>query len=78
MLTAFGMYVLSAKAFDYLDDDVRANRRERGVYGLTPALQRLAADPEGLRGILVEGTRFDFGDAPSFARTWAHFGGQGA
>ena len=65
--------MLPSRTFDYLDDDVRANRRCRGVFGLTPALSRLAAD-RGLRAILVEGTRFDFGDARAFAATWATFG----
>lgn len=72
VLTVFGMYVLSPRVFDYLDDDVRANRRVGGTFGLTPALQRLA-DEHGLRGIVVDGTRFDFGSAAAFAHTWSHF-----
>ncbi|KAH8052051.1 hypothetical protein JL722_10498 [Aureococcus anophagefferens] len=72
VLTVFGMYVLPPRVFDYLDDDVRANRRQRGVFGLTSALQR-CADGDGLRGIVVDGTRFDFGDATAFAHTWSKF-----
>ena len=72
VLTVFGMYVLPPRVFDFLDDDVRANRRHRGVFSLTSALQR-CADGDGLRGILVDGTRFDFGDATAFAHTWSHF-----
>ncbi|KAH8075045.1 hypothetical protein JL721_1032 [Aureococcus anophagefferens] len=59
---------LPPRVFDYLDDDVRANRRQRGVFGLTSALQR-CADGDGLRGIVVDGTRFDFGDATAIAHT---------
>ena len=30
-------------------------------------------DGDGLRGIVVDGTRFDFGDATAFAHTWSKF-----
>ena len=65
-LAVFGMYVLEAKIFDYLDEHIRDNRREKGEFQLTSCLDRLRED-EGITGYLVKGQYFDTG-MPEFYR----------
>jgi UTP-glucose-1-phosphate uridylyltransferase/mevalonate kinase len=59
-LTVFGQYILSPEIFDYLDENIRNNFRERGEFQLTSALDRLRK-AEGFMGLVMNGTRYDIG-----------------
>ena len=51
-LTIFGQYVIKPRLFDYLEEHIRNNVRERGEFQLTSALDRLRQEDGflGLRG----------------------------
>jgi UTP--glucose-1-phosphate uridylyltransferase len=59
-LTIFGQYVIKPRLFEYLEEHVRNNVRERGEFQLTSALDRLRQE-DGFLGLVVEGRRFDIG-----------------
>jgi UTP-glucose-1-phosphate uridylyltransferase len=59
-LTVFGLYILRPRVFDYLEEHIRNNVRERGEFQLTSALDRLRKE-EGFYGIVMDGRRFDIG-----------------
>jgi UTP-glucose-1-phosphate uridylyltransferase/mevalonate kinase len=59
-LTIFGQYVLKPRLFDYLEEHIRNNVRQRGEFQLTSALDRLRQE-DGMLGLLVDGRRFDIG-----------------
>jgi UTP-glucose-1-phosphate uridylyltransferase/mevalonate kinase len=59
-LTVFGQYVISPKLFEFLEENIRNNVRERGEFQLTSALDRLRKE-EGFMGLLIDGQRFDIG-----------------
>ncbi len=59
-LTAFGLYVIKPKIFDYLEAHITNNVRERGEFQLTSALDRLRQE-DGFMGILMDGQRYDIG-----------------
>jgi UTP--glucose-1-phosphate uridylyltransferase len=59
-LTVFGQYVLKPRLFDYLEEHIRNNVRQRGEFQLTSALDRLRQE-DGMLGLLVDGRRFDIG-----------------
>ncbi|MEM1170461.1 MAG: sugar phosphate nucleotidyltransferase [Cyanobacteria bacterium P01_H01_bin.35] len=56
----FGMYVLTAKIFDYLEENIKQNTREKGEFQLTSCLDKLQKT-EGMTGYLVKGRCFDTG-----------------
>jgi UTP-glucose-1-phosphate uridylyltransferase/mevalonate kinase len=66
-LTVFGLYILRPGVFDYLEEHIANNVRERGEFQLTSALDRLRKE-EGFYGILMDGRRFDIG-LPDFYLT---------
>jgi UTP-glucose-1-phosphate uridylyltransferase/mevalonate kinase len=72
-LTVFGQYVLKPLLFDYLDEHIRHNVRERGEFQLTSALDRLRQE-DGFQGLIVEGRRFDIGLPHSYIETLMVFG----
>jgi UTP-glucose-1-phosphate uridylyltransferase/mevalonate kinase len=59
-LTVFGQYVLKPRLFDYLEEHIRNNVRQRGEFQLTSALDRLRQE-DGILGLVVDGRRFDIG-----------------
>jgi UTP-glucose-1-phosphate uridylyltransferase/mevalonate kinase len=59
-LTVFGQYVIKPMLFDYLEEHIRNNVRERGEFQLTSALDRLRKE-DGFLGLIIEGQRYDIG-----------------
>jgi len=59
-LTVFGQYVIKPTLFDYLEEHITHNVRERGEFQLTSALDRLRQE-DGFLGQVVDGQRFDIG-----------------
>jgi UTP-glucose-1-phosphate uridylyltransferase/mevalonate kinase len=59
-LTVFGQYIIKPQIFDYLEEHITNNVRERGEFQLTSALDRLRRE-DGFLGLVMEGQRFDIG-----------------
>jgi UTP-glucose-1-phosphate uridylyltransferase/mevalonate kinase len=59
-LTVFGMYIIKPKLFDFLEEHIDNNVRERGEFQLTSALDRLRQE-DGFQGLIIEGRRYDIG-----------------
>jgi UTP-glucose-1-phosphate uridylyltransferase/mevalonate kinase len=59
-LTVFGQYIIKPQIFDYLEEHIKNNVRERGEYQLTSALDRLRQE-NGFLGLVVDGQRYDIG-----------------
>jgi UTP--glucose-1-phosphate uridylyltransferase len=59
-LTVFGQYIIGPQIFDYLEEHIQHNVRERGEFQLTSALDRLRQE-DGFLGLIVDGQRFDIG-----------------
>ena len=71
-LTVFGLYVLAPEVFDYLDENVTNNVRERGEFQLTSCLDRLRRE-QGFLGYVVDGRRFDIGLPDAYRKTLIDF-----
>ena len=71
-LTIFGQYVIKPQLFDYLEEHIRNNVRERGEFQLTSALDRLRQE-DGFQGLIVDGRRFDIGLPEHYLETLATF-----
>ena len=71
-LTVFGQYVIKPKLFEYLEEHVAHNVRERGEFQLTSALDRLRKE-EGFLGLMVDGQRYDLGLPESYLETLQTF-----
>jgi len=67
-LTVFGQYILQPKIFDYLEEHIENNVRERGEFQLTSALERLRKE-SGFLGLIMEGYRFDIGIPSAYLDT---------
>lgn len=72
LLYVFGLYVLAPKIFDYLADNIRSDRRERGEFQLTSCLESLREE-EGMLGYLVKGRCFDIGRPEVYWQTAIDF-----
>lgn len=59
-LTVFGLYIIKPQIFDYLEEHIAHNVRERGEFQLTSALDRLRQE-DGFLGLIMEGRRYDIG-----------------
>lgn len=59
-LTVFGQYIIKPRIFDYLEEHIRNNVRERGEFQLTSALDRLRQE-DGFLGLMIDGQRYDIG-----------------
>jgi UTP-glucose-1-phosphate uridylyltransferase len=59
-LTLFGQYIIKPQVFDYLEEHVNNNVRERGEFQLTSALDRLRRE-DGFMGLMIDGKRYDIG-----------------
>ena len=68
----FGQYVIKPLIFDYLDEHIRNNVRERGEFQLTSALDRLRQE-DGFQGLIVDGQRFDIGQPHHYLETLTTF-----
>ena len=67
-LTVFGQYIIQPQVFDYLEENIQNNVRERGEFQLTSTLERLRRE-EGFMGLLIDGQRFDIGLPDSYLET---------
>lgn len=65
-LAIFGMYILQPQIFDCLEDEIKNDKRLKGEFQLTTALDQLAK-AQGMLGYLVQGEYFDIG-MPAFYR----------
>jgi UTP--glucose-1-phosphate uridylyltransferase len=72
-LSIFGLYALNSKIFDYLEEHISNNIRERGEFQLTSCIDRLRQD-EGITGYVVKGRCFDTGLPQSYRQTMIDFG----
>ncbi len=59
-LTVFGQYVIKPELFDFLEEHIANNVRERGEFQLTSALDRLRRQ-DGFLGLMMDGRRYDIG-----------------
>jgi UTP-glucose-1-phosphate uridylyltransferase/mevalonate kinase len=59
-LTVFGQYIIKPQLFDYLEEHITNNVRERGEFQLTSALDRLRRE-DGFLGLIIDGQRYDIG-----------------
>ncbi len=59
-LTVFGQYIIKPQLFDYLEEHIKNNVRERGEFQLTSALDRLRQE-DGFLGLMLDGQRYDIG-----------------
>jgi len=71
-LAFFGQYALTPAVFDHLEKEIARQRRQRGEYQLTPALEGLRAE-EGMVGLVVAGDCFDIGLPQAYRRTVGTF-----
>jgi len=67
-LTVFGQYILTPKIFEYLEENIRHNIRERGEFQLTSCLEKLRQE-DGFVGYIVKGRRFDIGLPEAYRQT---------
>lgn len=72
LLTVFGQYALSPKIFDYLQENLRHNARERGEFQFTSYLDALRRE-EGSTGYVVKGRRFDIGNPEAYRQAVIEF-----
>ncbi|NES04156.1 MAG: UTP--glucose-1-phosphate uridylyltransferase [Okeania sp. SIO2F4] len=71
-LGVFGMYVLTTKIFDYLEENIKQNAREKGEFQLTSCLDKLQR-LEGMTGYLMKGRCFDTGMPDVYRQTMIDF-----
>jgi UTP-glucose-1-phosphate uridylyltransferase/mevalonate kinase len=76
-LTVFGQYVLSPKVFEFLQQNIDTNFRERGEFQLTSCLDRVRIE-EGFTACAVDGRRFDIGNPEAYLQTLVEFARTGA
>jgi len=72
-LTLFGQYIIKPQIFDFLEEHIQNNVRERGEFQLTSALDRLRQE-EGFHGLIVDGKRYDIGLPEHYLETLRTFG----
>ena len=71
-LTVFGIYVIQPQIFDFLEQNISHNLRERGEFQLTSCLDELRK-AEGFSGYVVKGRRFDIGLPEEYRQTVVNF-----
>jgi len=71
-LTVFGQYIIKPQIFDYLEEHITHNVRERGEFQLTSALDRLRQE-DGFLGLVVDGQRYDIGLPEHYLDTLKRF-----
>lgn len=71
-LTLFGQYIIKPQLFDYLEEHINHNVREKGEFQLTSALDRLRRE-DGYLGVVIDGQRYDIGLPEYYVNTIADF-----
>ncbi len=71
-LTVFGIYVIQPQIFEFLEQNISHNLRERGEFQLTSCLDELRK-VEGFSGYVVKGRRFDIGLPEEYRQTVIDF-----
>jgi UTP-glucose-1-phosphate uridylyltransferase/mevalonate kinase len=71
-LTLFGQYIIKPQIFDYLEEHIKNNVRERGEFQLTSALDRLRQE-DGFHGLIIDGKRYDIGLPEHYLETLRTF-----
>ena len=71
-LTVFGIYVLQPQIFEFLEQNITHNLRERGEFQLTSCLDELRK-ADGFSGYVVKGRRFDIGLPEEYRQTVIDF-----
>jgi UTP-glucose-1-phosphate uridylyltransferase/mevalonate kinase len=71
-LTVFGQYIIKPQLFDYLEEHITNNVRERGEFQLTSALDRLRQE-DGFLGLILDGQRYDIGLPEHYLETLQTF-----
>ena len=71
-LTVFGIYVLHPQIFEFLEQNISHNLRERGEFQLTSCLDDLRK-ADGFSGYVVKGRRFDIGLPEEYRQTVIDF-----
>ena len=71
-LTLFGQYILNPLIFNYLEENITHNIREKGEFQLTSCIDRLRRE-EGLDGYLVRGTCYDIGMPEAYLKALNDF-----
>lgn len=71
-LTVFGQYVVKPQVFDYLEEHIENNVRERGEFQLTSALDRLRQE-DGFLGLMLDCRRYDIGLPEHYLETLQSF-----
>jgi UTP-glucose-1-phosphate uridylyltransferase/mevalonate kinase len=71
-LTVFGQYIIKPQIFDYLEEHIQNNVRERGEFQLTSALDRLR-QMDGFLGLIMDGQRYDIGLPEHYLETLERF-----
>lgn len=71
-LTVFGQYIVKPQIFQYLEEHIENNVRERGEFQLTSALDRLRRE-DGFMGLMIDGQRFDIGLPDYYVETLRKF-----
>ncbi|BAY81163.1 nucleotidyl transferase [Calothrix parasitica NIES-267] len=71
-LCIFGLYALTAKIFDFLEEHINSNFREKGEFQLTSCLEKLR-EAEGMTGLVVDGKTFDIGMPNVYRQTMIDF-----
>lgn len=71
-LTVFGQYIVKPQVFDYLEEHIHNNVRERGEFQLTSALDRLRRE-DGFYGLMIDGKRYDIGQPDYYLDTLQQF-----
>lgn len=59
-LTVFGQYIIKPQLFEFLEEHITNNVRERGEFQLTSTLDRLRRQ-DGFLGLVIDGKRYDIG-----------------
>lgn len=71
-LGVFGLYLLTPKIFDYLEEHIKNNIREKGEFQLTSCLDKLR-ESEGMIGCTIQGKCFDIGIPEAYLQTMIEF-----
>lgn len=72
-LSIFGLYVLEAKIFEILQEEIAENRRDQGEFQLTSCLEKLRQE-ELMTGVCIQGECFDTGIPEAYYQTFLQFG----
>jgi len=71
-LALSGQYILNPKIFNFLEDHIKYNMREKGEFQLTSCLDKLRQE-EGFIGYIVKGRSFDIGMPEKYKETILNF-----